>query len=198
MPINFIEPPIEYMRVLQEGLGTIAQAYKHNESDHFMGTTFANDQIEMPHQVFSISLDALREKKNISNAIADGWRCFLKEIPPIRVAEATWNAAISRIAFLGISVGPQVDSTKALLTQLLSEQSREPLAFVPRLLRINPLYLACLWLSATDTMSDIFIPLPPVFSPFRKGHRYGLAEFNPLLQTAASARKPNKKVLFGN
>jgi hypothetical protein len=196
MSLHFPEPPPDFRSALRKGLLEVSANYRNHEYNHPMGGEFEPDRTEMPHEVFSISLSSLKLGAGVTNAIGEGWRVFLEQEPPARVAEVTLGPDSEHLLFLGTSTGPQIDYTKSLLYTLSSDGDLTSGSFTVRLLRVKPLYLACIWLSTDAPAKDLFIPLPPSFVPFIQGKRFKAEEFDELLRTAASTQAPNVTTLF--
>jgi hypothetical protein len=196
VPLLFPEPPSNFAHFFTEHLSSLAAQYVHHNLEHPLGRTFAPEETEMPHEVFASSLLELRKGADVSSAKSQGWRLFLRQAPPIRVAEVDQSPNDDTLEFLGITAGPRVDYTRRLLEKLKTDRDLEA-SYTVRLLRVKPLYLSCVWLSGGPSQDDVFLPLPPVFSPFGLDARYKGEEMTHLLQAAALQQSANTKVLFG-
>jgi hypothetical protein len=196
MPLHFSEPPADFRQALIEGLEKMSAAYRTHDASNPLGGEFTATRLRMPHPVYSAALSDLKSGAGVASASIEGWRAFLEDAPPIRVAEATTAPEGRRPIFLGLSVGPQVDYTLQLLLEFERDSLHRPLTFIPRLLRVNTLYLSCLWLSNEDATQDIFIPIPPVFGSAAAEKQHRRPDFDQLLTSMASARVPNRKTLF--
>ncbi len=147
MPLSFPDLPSDITGFLNDHLSKLAAHYGQSKPEHPVGLVFDPQETEMPHEVLALSLMDLRRGADVSNAAREGWRLFLREAPPVRVAEVHRDADDASLLFLGITAGPQVDYARRLLEQLNSDQT-DGVAYTVRLLRVKPLYLDCVWLSA--------------------------------------------------
>jgi hypothetical protein len=193
VPLLFPEPPASFTAFFTMNLSRLADHYRRHTLEHPLGQGFIPEETEMPHEVFALSLVKLQKGVDVSSATSEGWRLFLRQAPPIRVAEVDQTPNEESLLFLGITAGPQVDYLRGLLEKLKTEHL-EP-SYKVRLLRVKPLHLNCVWLFG-EPQGDVFLTLPPVFSPFGLDARYKSEEMTHLLQAAALQQAPNTKVLF--
>lgn len=196
VPLLFPEPPSSFTKCFTEHLSMLATHYARHAAEHPLGQTFRPHETEMPHEVFAVPLAELRKGADVSNAASEGWRLFLREAPPVRVAEVDRSLEDDSLLFLGLAIGPQTDYTRRLLVELNTDPGLEVASYTVRLLRVKPLYLSCLWLSPGRSQDDAFLPLPPAFPPFRRDARYNREELTRLLQAAALQQSANTQVLF--
>jgi hypothetical protein len=196
VPLVFPEPPSNFVGFFREHLSRLATHYASHSLEHPLAEPFSPGGTEMPHEIFTLSLLVLRRQADVSSASPQGWRLFLRQAPPIRVAEVDRSPNDNSLIFLGITAGPQVDYTRQLLEKFKADRELDAI-YTVRLLRVQPLYLNCVWLSTGRSHEDFFLPVPPVFSPFSLGSRYRRDDMAQLLTTAALQKSPNTKVLFG-
>jgi hypothetical protein len=196
VPLLFPEPPANFTAFFTTHLSRLAAHYDRYTLGHPLGQVFAPEATEMPHEVFALSLVKLQKGADVSSATSEGWRLFLRQGPPIRVAEVDQTPNEDSLLFLGITAGPQIDYLRGLLEKLKTEHLER--SYTVRLLRVKPLYLSCVWLSSEPPQDDVFLTLPPVFSPFGLNTRYRSEEMTHFLQAAALQQSPNTKVLFAD
>jgi hypothetical protein len=158
--------------------------------------------LSLPHQVFSVSLEALTaEKPLIDAADFTGWRVLVEE-----------DQAVVAAAEVGRSDGHggQTDATinrgtfaHSMVEALRAAEQDKRIAsarFEVRLLRVVALYVVAVWLHSSEPDSDLFVPLSPAPAPLSAGATYPTLEFqkdladmaNRMLSAYQTAERPDE------
>ncbi len=196
MRIHFPEPPAKFQECIREGLTEGARIFRNHKTDHVIGSEFSPAMTEMPLEIYSIAISALKSDTDISDAISDGWCVFLGQGPPVQIAEALRADGGTGAIFHGISSGPQIDAIRSVLEKLRNAPQGKEMELTARLLRVKPVHATAIWLATPDWKNDILIAIPPAFTPLEAGMEYSATEYSELLKQAARARAASARILF--
>ncbi|HEX6751427.1 MAG TPA: hypothetical protein VF092_29315 [Longimicrobium sp.] len=142
--------------------------------------------VAIPHPVYHVGLSDLAAGRLTAAARLVAWRYLLLDGERvIAAAEVTAPGASGRVELTHFNEGPFVKATVDALS--LAEQAPQVAgaAYEFRSLRIPALYVASLWLHASD---DLFIPLPPTHEKLEALRVYTEEQLITELRTAAADR----------
>src|SRR5581483_7024275 len=184
MPIRFQQPPSVSDEVVRKGLNEVAQTHRFGIAAETIGGAIDTSNITSPHIVFSARLDNLRDGKGVESAQPESWRYFVGS----RSAEVGIGGGRQN-NFLGVNTGPFNEGMQRTLQSVESDPRVQAEDFECRLLRVNALSLAALWLKNKGKGDDLIIPLGPAPAPFVAEKIYGRTEYNELLTKAARSKR---------
>jgi hypothetical protein len=187
MAIQFSAPPTESDDAVRQGLLEIAKTYRSGINAEAAGGAIDPSSFTSPHQVYFARLDDLRDGKGVGSAHPQGWRYFVGPSGG-RTAEVSAGGSSDSYTFVGLNTGQLNEQMQRLIQVLASDSRVEAQDFECRLLQVNALNLAVLWLKAKSSGDDLFVPINSVAPGLQAGHIYETDEFNRLL-TAAALKK---------
>jgi hypothetical protein len=175
---------------LREGLGALAE----HGSFSAAGLREARpDQISatVPHQVFSLTLEAARLGGDVTERVHEnGWR-FLLEVDGQVIASAeTRSDEGGRHDFAQLNAGPFVAGTIEALAAAESATRGDDFESQLRWLTVPSVYLMSVWLVRADDSTDArnrFIPVAPAPRTFEPNVVYDEVDFASRLREAALA-----------
>jgi hypothetical protein len=184
MAIQFRTPPSESDDAVRQGLAEIAQTHAGGIRAEAVGGAIDPTSFTSPHQVYFARLDDLKQGKGVASAKPQGWRYFVGPLAG-RTAEVAAGGSGQAYAFQGLNTGQINVDMQKLLQQIASDPRIQAQDFECRLLQVNALNLAVLWLKSKTPGGDLLIPINSVLGEFEAGHIYQIDAFNKLLTTAA-------------
>jgi hypothetical protein len=184
MAIRFSTPPSESDDAVRHGLAEIAQTHAGGIRAEVVGGAIDPTSFTSPHQVYFARLDDLKQGKGVGSAKPQGWRYFVGPLAG-RAAEVAAGGSGQTYAFRGLNTGQINEQMQALLQSVASDPRVQAQDFECRLLQLNALNLAVLWLKSKASTGDLFVPINSALPEFEAGRIYQADEFNKLLTTAA-------------
>lgn len=197
MPILFPDLPQETRKFFVKHLSKMEPLYLERRDDHSLGGHFSSEDLRLPMQVFTTEVSSFQREPAGFSPVEHGWLAFIGETLPSRTAEiaVVEEPGSKRMVFLGLSSGPQINDIGRQIEVLQYESSLNGMSLVCRLLRIQALNLATIWLKAFDPRNDVFMPLVPVWAPFQQT-LYRTSQFISTLAEAEKNKVRSAKVLF--
>lgn len=167
MPIKTSSVPQEVFDVLKNGL---AQLKPPSTALTFVARFSSGSGI--PHQLWHLGLDAIKNGHGIGAADLTGWRFLLDHATAHPTVAADVQGKSVPHKFGGLHYGPFVAATFSALKTADSEPRLRGEALEPRLLQIPALFVVALWLKAQDPDKDVFVPLAPAPPSLTVGRHY--------------------------
>lgn len=181
MSIKSSPPPQDAINGLRSGLGQIRTMPGAPAAGGYTPTLSAGHEPHwdegLPHQVYNLGLDAIRDGKGLDAAQAVGWRFLLGQPSQDPTVAAEIHESGGQHEFSGLNRGPFVAQTLTAIKQAETTPEIRDGDFEPRVLRIPALYVVALWLKERSTGKDILIPLDPAPTNLTPGRHYTADEF---------------------
>ncbi len=181
MAIRTSDAPDAATRALQAGLQQLRGAASAAES---APKSMASRSDSVPHETWTLGLDAIRSGKGVDGAERVGWRYLIPH--DNRQVAVEVNGTEGNYSFTGVNDGPFVTQMLELMRAI--EPHIDEGDYEPRLLRIPALYIAALWLKERSSGADLFVPMAPTHDEVQAGRIYRKDEFEKSLAAAAEAR----------
>ena len=191
MSIRFATPPEASNAEAQRGLSEITSSHRFGLTAEALGGGIDPNSLSSPHPVFLARLDEARTGKALDSAKHYGWRYFVGPGTG-RAAEVALGGSQGTYNFSGLNSGAMNNRLLAVLNEAENDPRVKERDFEPSLLQVNALNLSVIWLKATNSQNDLFVPVEPAPKEFHAGQVYERNEFNELL-TAAARNKPDIK-----
>jgi hypothetical protein len=165
MPINAIAPPVDAADLVARYVRSLALA----RGTHFMDNAQPGEleQVELvaPHRVYSLSFDSIYDRQ-LSRAAFVGWRFLILTGERVIASAEVLNGGEPSVA---VNTGESASATANAIDRLENLPEVRGGDFELRLLRINALYLAAIWLAGDQ---QIVIPLDPAPRFIYAGKQY--------------------------
>ena len=183
MTIRLTKEPSKTRRVFIQGIDDLDRARNGGVAERGPAKKAAQ-----PIRAYCIELADLAKSVGTNGAKPSGWQYFV--VSPDQTIEAIEinESADGQAQFAGTS---GEDETKSLLHAIRAAENLHedsPLEFEMRVLRIQGLYITCIWLSSNDPSSDQFILCDSVAPTLVKNEAYTFGQILPKLEAMAIQR----------
>jgi hypothetical protein len=175
------------LRTIQDGLDRLASRPEYGDRLLAQADT-ARLAVSLPHDVYTLGLEAIAEGRGLDAAEPVGRRCLVMEDErPVAAAELRDQGAEGE-GELTTTEGPFTEATARTVQEVEGWPEVAEGEYDLRLLRVPALYLMALWLKDRDGSADLLVPLDPAPSGLESGARYEEGELLDRLQRRARER----------
>jgi len=192
MPLRPAAPNAMHDAQVRQHLNTMARQ-PANQRNALAGAAPAELEMDVPHRVYALGLDQVREGADLDQAVPIGWRYLLKQGDQVVAAAQTVTDAGGQAAFASFNSGPYVDSTQQALgtaEEYAGAGAGSGDDWEPRVLHVPALHAMALWLHTDAETTDVVLPLPPVPPGIEADRRYSVPDYLAALQEVAGNVEP--------
>ena len=182
MTLHTPDLPEPALRAIQAGVERLAGRPEYGDRA-LGGADPATLEAAVPHDVYTLGLDAIAEGKGLASAEPVGRRVLVMEgdraVAAAELADPDGGEGFSA------TEGPYTETT----ARAVQEVERWPVIadgeYDLRVLRLPALYLMALWLKDRDGDADLLVPLDPAPTGIDAGHGYPAGELLDALRPRA-------------
>jgi hypothetical protein len=157
------------LRTIQQGVDHLAQ--RSGYEDRLLAEADTTQlTVAVPHDVYSLGLDAIAQGKGLSDAERVGRRVLVMEGDrPILAAELQDPDGEGGFT---ATEGPYTETTAQAVSDIETWPTVANGEYELRMLRLPALYLMALWLKDYEGQSDLIVPIAPTPSGLEPGVPY--------------------------
>jgi hypothetical protein len=161
--------PEPALRAIQEGVDALAGRPEYGDRG-LGGADPAELEAAVPHDVYTLGLDAIADGKGLDTAEPVGRRVLVME--GARAVAAAELADPDAGEGFSATEGPYTETTARAVQEVEAWPVVAGGEYDLRVLRLPALYLMALWLKDRDGDADLLVPLDPAPSGIEAGRGY--------------------------